>query len=77
MLHNPATDVYSPDEIARAAGVLEDAAVAVLGNANALVPFADAVLIGRSLRRAQDTHVASRGALGRGSPELDLVEESR
>ena len=48
---NPVTDVYSPDEIARAAGVPEDAVVAAVGGATALVPLGDAIRIARTLRR--------------------------
>src|SRR5437660_7455726 len=42
-------DVYSPDEIARAAGVPEDAVVAAIGSPDGLVPLAEAVRIGRRL----------------------------
>ena len=42
-------DVYSPDEIARAAGVPEDAVVAAIGSPDALVSLAEAVRIGRTL----------------------------
>lgn len=51
MLPPPWTDVYSPDEIARAAGVPLDAAIAEIGRPDALVPFATAVQIGRALAR--------------------------
>src|SRR5262249_25011578 len=50
-------DVYSPDEIARAAGVADTDAIAAIGDADALLPFADAVRVGRALARG------SRGAL--------------
>jgi len=42
-------DVYSPDEIARAAGVADDDAIATIGDADALLSFAEAVRIGRAL----------------------------
>jgi TonB family protein len=45
----PAADVYSPGEIARAAGVPETDAVAALGHADRLVPWAEAVRAGRAL----------------------------
>jgi protein TonB len=47
-------DVYSPDEIARAAGVPEEVVVAAMGGPDALVVFADAVRIGRSVRAGLD-----------------------
>ncbi len=50
MTPNPLQDVYSPDEIARAAGVPEEAAVAAIGRADLLVSYRDAVRIGRALR---------------------------
>ena len=52
-------DVFSADEIARAAGVPEAQVVAALGDA--LVPFANAVRIGRALRRP--THSATRATV--------------
>jgi protein TonB len=54
------TDVYSPDEIARAAGVPEEHARAAIGRADALVTFAEAVQIGRSLARGHG--IAARPA---------------
>jgi TonB family protein len=47
----PSADVYTPDEIARAAGVSPEAVIAEIGRADALVPFARAVQIGRALAR--------------------------
>jgi protein TonB len=46
---NPATDVYSPREIAQAAGVPEGQVLDALDGVDALVPYADAVRIGREL----------------------------
>lgn len=48
---HPAADVYSPREIARAAGVAEGDAVAVIGRADALLPWADAIRVTRALAR--------------------------
>jgi TonB family protein len=48
----PGNDVYSPDEIARAAGVPLDAVLAVVASADSLVAFDDAVRIGRTMRGA-------------------------
>jgi len=58
---NPVTDVYSPDEIARAAGVPVHAVVAALGAARPFVSYDDAVTIGRRLVRGR---AASRQAAG-------------
>lgn len=44
-------DVYSTQEIAKAAGVAEELALAAAGSADALVPHAEAVGLGRILRR--------------------------
>jgi TonB family protein len=55
MISTPSTDVYSADEIARAAGVptasVIAAVVGTFGRADALVPFAQAVRIGRAVTR--------------------------
>ena len=55
MISTPSTDVYSADEIARAAGVPEASVIAAVvetfGRADALVPFAQAVRIGRAVTR--------------------------
>lgn len=45
----PSRDVYSPREIALAAGAPYDRAVAALGHPGALVPFVEAIAIGRAL----------------------------
>ena len=47
----PRTDVYSPREIARAAGVPEERVRAVLGTADGFVPYADALRLARELRK--------------------------
>lgn len=44
-------DVYSPREIAKAAGVADELAIAAAASADALVPHAEAVRLGRALRR--------------------------
>ena len=44
-------NVYSPQEIAKAAGVPEGLAIAAIGSADALVAHAEAVRLGRALRR--------------------------
>jgi periplasmic protein TonB len=54
---NPVTDVYSPDEIARAAGVPMLAVVAALGPAREFVSYNEAIAISRTLVRG---HVPSR-----------------
>jgi protein TonB len=51
LLPPPGPDVYSPDEIAHAAGVPLQAVVAEIGRPDALVTFATAVQIGRTLAR--------------------------
>ncbi len=43
-------DVYSPQEIAQAAGVADELAIAAAGSADALVPHAEAVWLARTLR---------------------------
>ena len=76
MLSNRSTEVFSPDEIARAAGLTEDAVVAAIGSADVLVPFADAVRIGRALRAAPDggssTSPVSRGATANPAPLFSM-----
>jgi periplasmic protein TonB len=69
MLPNPVNDLFSPDEIARAAGVSDQAVLAAVGGrADALVPFAEAVRIGRTIRHTQDatneSWAAARGGRG-------------
>jgi len=54
MQPSPVTDVYSPDEIARAAGVSDQAVVAAIGNGRPFVTHADAVALGRALVRERD-----------------------
>jgi protein TonB len=51
MQYSASSDVYSPDEIARAAGVPVERVAAALARPNLLVPFAEAVRIGRALAR--------------------------
>ena len=46
------TEVYSPREIARAAGVDEDRVRAILGPADGFVPYPDALRLARDLRAA-------------------------
>ncbi len=62
MTSSASADVYSAEEIALAAGVPESHVVAALGRADALVPFTDAVRIGRALSRGagRATATASR-----------------
>lgn len=48
---DPTADVYSPRDIARAAGVGVDAAVGAIGRADALLPWRDAVSVARALAR--------------------------
>ena len=52
MRSEPAIEMYSPREIARAAGVPEDQAVAVIGRADVFILHSEAVRIGRALARA-------------------------
>jgi TonB family protein len=52
-------DVYSPDEIARAAGVPEEVVAAAMGSPDALVLFPEAVRIGRRVRAGLDATVPS------------------
>jgi TonB family protein len=52
MYCQPGPEVYSPREIAEAAGAAEERVVQAAGSANALVAHAEAVRIGRALRRA-------------------------
>ena len=49
---NTGNRIYSPREIARAAGVPESRVLAALGGTDRYVPHDEAVLIGRSLQRA-------------------------
>ena len=49
MSSNQSIEVYSPREIAQAAGVSEEQVLAVLGGVDRPVPHADAVRIGRAL----------------------------
>lgn len=69
MPSNQSADVYSPREIALAAGVSEAQVVAALGGAARFVGHAEAVRIGRGVlaeaerRQAQDAPNVSRGAL--------------
>ena len=50
---NPVTDAYSPDEIARAAGVSEHAVLAAIGSTRPFVPYHEAVAVGRALARGR------------------------
>ena len=52
-------EVYSPREIAQAAGVLKEQVIAALGGVDRPVPHEDAVRIGRALARHR--HVAAAG----------------
>ncbi len=68
---NPAIDVYSPREIAEAAGVPEELVLDALDGVDALVPYADAVRIGREL-------AVRAGAAGLGrTPALFSIFSSR
>src|SRR5689334_192218 len=58
------TEVFSPDEIARAAGLPEDAVIAVVGRADALVPMGEAVRVVRALRAGQEVSPGSNNAGG-------------
>ena len=59
-----AHDLYSPREIAQAAGVPEADVLAVLGNRSGLVPHAEAVRLGRRLvQRAGGGRPTPRGSL--------------
>jgi TonB family protein len=53
------TDVYSPREIARAAGVPEEQVVAALGSRDGFVPHTDAVRLGRDLRGRADLNAGA------------------
>ena len=64
------TEVYSPREIARAAGVDEERVRALLGDADGFVPYSDALRLARALMAAATggaesslTFVAPRPAL--------------
>src|ERR1700737_1374396 len=59
------TDLYSPREIALAAGVSEAEVLAVLGPAREFVPYDEAVQVGRLLAGAtnrRQSPIADRGA---------------
>jgi TonB family protein len=58
------TDVYSPREIARAAGVPEERVRTVLGSGDVFVPYADALRLARDLR----TPIAASGVASSGPP---------
>ena len=79
----PSTDVYSADEIARAAGVPEATVIAAfvgtVGRADAFVPFAEAVRIGRAVTRAVDTPPATgpRELFARFAPSTQLARRDR
>ena len=64
MISTPSTDVYSADEIARAAGVPVASVVAAIvrafGRADALVPYAQAVRLGRAVKREMPAAAASQ-----------------
>lgn len=49
---DPRNDLFSPAEIAHASGASIEQAIAIVGRADALVPYAEAVRTGRALRRA-------------------------
>jgi periplasmic protein TonB len=56
MGHPPAYDLYSPGEIARAAGVSEADVIAALGGIRRFIGHSDAVRLGRHLARAAGRH---------------------
>jgi TonB family protein len=66
MPHSRSADVYSPREVARAAGVPLERVVSALGRADALLPHAEAVRLGRALARREPRlfadHRAAKGA---------------
>jgi protein TonB len=68
----PTRDVYSPHEIARAAGVPHVEVIEILGAADVFVGYADAVHLGRTLLRstAWTATTASAGPLDREDHEL-------
>ena len=63
------TEVYSPREIARAAGVAEERVRAVLGFADGFVPYADALRLARDLRAGSVSPVTSSFPLSAGPGE--------
>src|SRR5688572_2638314 len=58
-MSNWSTEVYSPREIALAAGVPVERVVAALGRADVVVGHAEAVRIGRALVRGSNPHHAA------------------
>src|SRR5688572_5762588 len=64
------TDVYSPREIARAAGVAEDRVRAALGTGDGFVPYADALRLARDLRAPGTQRPAPPGASRGPQPAL-------
>jgi TonB family protein len=66
------SEVYSPLEIARAAGVPLARVAAILGSTDGFVPHTDAVRLGRDLRRQarRDVSVPQEDALARVRPAL-------
>ena len=66
MVHSRSADVYSPREIARAAGVPLERVVSALGHADVLVRHDQAVRLGRALARREPplfaNHQAAKGA---------------
>jgi TonB family protein len=64
------TEVYSPREIARAAGVTEERVRAVLGTADGFVPYSDALRLARNLRAASDSPVEATQPAPGGSSDV-------
>src|SRR5688500_1217070 len=58
------TEVYSPREIARAAGVAEDRVRLALGTGDGFVPYADALRLARDLRAPSAQRASPRSASG-------------
>lgn len=74
------TELYSPAEVARAAGVPVAEAVAALGRSDALVPQAEAVALGRRLRAPAAGHTAVSApseTSEKGAPSLFSLYDQR
>jgi TonB family protein len=86
MIYTASAEVYSADEIARAAGVPEESVIAAVigtfGRADAFVPFVQAVRIGHAVTRAASTASAETpreiftGFASGGPVRLERLERS-
>src|SRR5437016_6056189 len=77
MHSNSTNEVYSPREIAQAAGVSEEQVIAAIGGVDAFVCYADAVRLGRVLAGRASTASAGRAAGPLFSTFLSATQSSR